>query len=179
MARRILLIAAGIALALPLLYGQITKPPAADQILNVAMKEAAGSGRNIMVVFHASWCSWCKKLDAFLGSADVKPIIDANYVVTHLDVMERAGKKDSLENPGGAEVLKSYGGEKSGIPFFVFLDASGKKLADSNVMPGDNNIGFPGSPEEIDAFGTLLRKTAPHMTDQQRATVLGLLKKPS
>ena len=67
--------------------------------------------------------------------------------------------------------MKELGGEKSGLPFYAVLDASGKKLADSNVMPGNSNIGFPGSPEEIAAFDGILKQTAPRMTDRERALV--------
>ena len=69
------------------------------------------------------------------------------------------------------------GGEKSGLPFFAFLDEKGKKLADSNVMPGNQNIGYPAAPDEIAAFEKLLEKTAPHMQDVDREKVVAYLKK--
>jgi len=39
-------------------------------------------------------------------------------------------------------------------------------------MPKDQNIGYPGSKEEIEAFEMLLKKTANHMTDDQRSQVI-------
>ncbi len=146
-------------------------PTPAKTILDASLKEASASRKNVFLIFHATWCSWCKRLDAALTDPEVKKIIDENYVVTHLDVMERGDKIQTVENPGGVEIMKNLGGEKSGLPFYVILDPQGKKLADSNVMPGNSNIGFPGSPEEIAAFEKILKDTAPHMTDQQRATV--------
>jgi hypothetical protein len=77
----------------------------------------------------------------------------------------------TVENPGGEEVLKWLRGEKSGLPFYVILDQAGTKLADSNVMPGESNIGFPGSQEEIAAFDKILERNAPRMTNEQRASV--------
>ncbi len=65
-------------------------------------------------------------------------------------------------------MLNELGGAKSGLPFFAFLDASGKKLADSNALPGGKNIGCPATEEEIQAFKQLLRKTAPRLTDDAR-----------
>ena len=152
----------------PLSGAQAENPAAAKQILAAALKEASASKKNVFVIFHATWCSWCKRLDAALTNPEVKKVIDANYVVTHLDVMERGDKVQTAENPGGNEIMKELGGEKSGLPFYVVLDPAGKKIADSNVMPGNTNIGFPGSAEEIAAFDKILKQTAPHMTDQER-----------
>ena len=150
---------------------QAEVPAPAKQILENAIKEASVAKKNVLVIFHATWCSWCKRLDAALTDPEVKKIIDANYVVTHLDVMERGDKVQTVENPGGKDIMKELGGEKSGLPFYAVLDQSGRKLADSNVMPGNSNIGFPGSTEEIAAFDTILKQTAPRMTAEQRATV--------
>ena len=73
--------------------------------------------------------------------------------------------------------MKDLGGEKSGLPFFAFLDAKGKKLADSNVMPGNQNIGYPAAPDEIAAFEKLLERTAPRMKAADREKVVAYLKK--
>jgi hypothetical protein len=86
--------------------------------------------------------------------------------------MESADKKDKLENPGGKEVMTDLGGEKSGLPFFAFLDEKGKKLANSNALPGEKNIGYPASPEEIDVFEGLLKKTAPKMKSGDRTKLI-------
>ncbi|HZT42435.1 MAG TPA: hypothetical protein VFA07_09595 [Chthonomonadaceae bacterium] len=73
--------------------------------------------------------------------------------------------------------MKDLGGEKSGLPFYAFLDAKGKKLADSNVMPGNQNIGYPAAPDEIVAFEKLMEKTAPRMKEADREKVVSYLKK--
>jgi len=44
-------------------------------------------------------------------------------------------------------------------------------IANSNVMPNKQNIGYPGSREEISAFMKLLKKTATHMTNKQREVI--------
>ena len=102
--------------------------------------------------------------------------MDANYVLVKLDVMENGDKKAQFENPGGQQVMADVGGAKSGLPFYAILDKSGKKLADSNVMPKGANIGYPGAPEEIVAFGKLLKDTAPRLTPAQLDAVTGYLK---
>ena len=63
-------------------------------------------------------------------------MFNGHYVIVHLTVQEN-GEKKALENPGGDRVLADLGGAKSGLPFYAFLDATGKKLADANAMPGE------------------------------------------
>ena len=103
-----------------------------------------------------------------MGRPEFKKMFDANYVLVELDVMEAGDNKTKVENPGGMETMKELGGEKAGLPFYAFLDAKGKKLADSNVMPKGANIGYPGEPGEISAFMELIKKTAPHWSDADR-----------
>jgi len=93
-----------------------------------------------------------------------------------LDVMENGPKVATDENPGGLAIMKTLGGEKSGLPFYAIIDAKGKKLADSNAMPKDQNIGYPGSPEEIEAFGKILEKTAPKWKATDRQKLIDYLK---
>jgi thioredoxin-related protein len=157
-------------------HSQTKSPEKAGNILTTAIQKAGAAQKTVFLIFHASWCSWCKRLDAALGSPEIKDIMDEHYVIIHLDVMENAAKK-ALENPGGNEMLAHYGGAKSGIPFYVFFDAAGNKLADSNVMPKEQNIGYPGSQEEIVAFEKLLHHTAARMTEKQRGQIVAYLTK--
>ncbi|MCX6173423.1 MAG: thioredoxin family protein [Ignavibacteriales bacterium] len=159
------------------LLGQDTKPQTADNILKASYKEAKASDKNVFLIFHASWCSWCKRLENAMQSDELKKIFEDNFIITHLDVQERGDKIKELENPGGNEVMKSFGGEKSGLPFYVFLDAAGKKLADSNVMPENQNIGYPGSDEEITAFAKIIKLSAKHLGNENYSTIIAYLKK--
>ncbi len=43
-------------------FGQI-KAPDADLIMQKAIAEAAKSHGNVFIIFHASWCGWCHKMD--------------------------------------------------------------------------------------------------------------------
>ncbi len=113
-----------------------------------------------------------------MNDPEVSKILAKHYVTVRLDVMENGSKK-SLENPGGGKVLADLGGEKSGLPFFAFLDAKGKKMADANALPGGQNIGCPAKPEEIAAFEKLLKQTAPRLSDSDRTVVADHLKKAS
>ncbi len=174
--RRIIVLVALSFICLAASSAQFVKPAPAQDIVNSALKQAASTDRNVWVIFHASWCIWCKRLDKMLDDPTIKSILEKQYVITHLDILEtQKGKKDSLENPGGKEIAANLGGEKSGLPFFAFLDKTGKKLADSNVMPKDQNIGYPATAGEIQEFGKLLEKTAPRLSNDERAKVLAFL----
>jgi len=157
--------------------GQASKPDSAKYILKAALVEAQSSKKNVFLIFHATWCVWCKRLETALENPEIKPIIDRNYVIARLDLKERGEKIQTHENTGGKEILAKFGGSKSGLPFIVFLNKKGKMIANSNVMPNNQNIGYPGTKEEIAAFIKLLKQTAPHMTDKQRTVISKYLKK--
>lgn len=153
------------------IQAQETKPKSADIIMKIAMKQSKASHKNIMVMFHASWCSWCKRLDKAMQSPELKQIFEENFVITHLDVLERKGKIDSLENAGGQDLMKTYGGEKAGLPFCVIVDKSGKMIANSNAMPDKSNIGYPGSKEEVDLFVKLLKSGSKKLSKEKAAKI--------
>lgn len=144
--------------------------PSADSVLKAAQAKAKTEKKNVLVIFHASWCGWCKKMDEFLGKPEFKKLFEDSYVIVHLTVMESAEHKD-LENPGGMDVLKAAGGDNQGIPFYFVSDASGKMLANSLAKKSDtdagSNIGYPAKPDEIEHFIWMLRKTATHMNGVQ------------
>jgi thioredoxin-related protein len=177
MFRKVIVVSALILFTLSFVSAQDAKPQNANKILKTAYQEAKTSDKNVFLIFHASWCSWCKRLEKAIQSDELKKIFEDNFVITHLDVLERGDKIAVLENPGGKEIMAKLGGEKSGLPFYVWLNAKGEKLANSNVMSENMNIGYPGSAEEIAAFGKLLKSSAKHMDDKQLETILDYLKK--
>jgi hypothetical protein len=150
--------------------------PAAKTLVEDAVKVAAEQKKTVLVIFHASWSAASKRLEAALTSPEVAPILAAHYVTIHLDVRENGDNK-KLENPGADDYLEKWGGAKSGLPFYAFLDEKGKKIADSNVLPNGRNLGYPTAPEEIDAFLGLLTKTAPKLTLGERGRIEAYLRK--
>ena len=146
------------------IIAEAQQTPTADAVLREARAKAAKENKKVMVIFHASWCGWCKKMDASLNDPSVKDFFDKNYVITHLTIDESADKKN-LENPGAAELNKEWGGENQGIPFWVIMDKDGNILADSQIEPG-KNVGCPASAEEVAHFIKVLRKTS-SITNEQ------------
>ena len=151
-------------------------PEPAATIVDAAVKRANAESKTVWVDFGASWCGWCRKLEAFLVAPEVKDIIQKHYLIVPITVMEN-GEKAALENPGGEAMMRELGGGGAGLPFYAFVDGSGKKIANSMAMPNGGNIGFPANQEEIAAFMTLIGKTAPALSRGDRDQVLAYLNK--
>ena len=145
-------------------------PKPAKVLLEAAESTAAKLHKPIFVLFEQSRCPWCKRLDALVNRPELKRIIDANYVVLHLDVMEGGDAISLHENPGVREVFTKLGGARE-IPFFAWIDASGKLIANSIAMPGGVNLGYPASTQQIDVFVGLIKKTAPNCSAADLKTI--------
>jgi thioredoxin-related protein len=156
---------------------QAPSVPRAETVVNDAVSRARAEGKVVLIEFGASWCKWCTNFQNFVHSAEVGAIIADNYVVATLVVREDDPEMKKREHPGGAELMERWGGAESGLPFYVFLDVNGAKIADSNAMPGGKNIGFPFTREEVDRFMGLLDTTAPRLDADRRARVLTYLRK--
>lgn len=164
MKMRLLLAFAGILLSAAV--AAQTAPEPASEILKDAYKQAAREKKNVMVIFHASWCGWCKRLDASINDPVCKDFFDRSYVIKHLTILESKDKK-SLENPGAEDLYNNNGGKGQGIPYFLIYDKKGKLLSDSRMKPEDggddaklSNIGCPASDQEVAAFIEILKKTS-------------------
>jgi thioredoxin-related protein len=146
--------------------------PPADAIIRNAARTAASGNKKILVIFHASWCGWCAKMEASIKDPRCEKLFGNHYVVVYLDVLERLEKK-GLETPGSLDLLKQYKAEKDGLPFWVIQDTKGNRLADSRMpsvttgqgAPGQN-IGCPAEPAEVTYFTQVLKATS-SLTDAE------------
>jgi len=141
-------------------------PPPATAIMQEAYQKAAKEHKNVFILFNASWCSWCHKMDTAMNNPACKKLFTDNYVIYHLTVLE---SKDEvgLENPGAVDLMKQYHGDKGGIPFWLIFDPKGVLLADSQIRPAGvglevagANVGCPTKKEEVAFFIKELKNTS-------------------
>ena len=149
------------------------KAPTANEILASAKEKASAEKKAIFVHFGASWCGWCKKLDAFLDRADIKPVFEKYFVPVKLVVQENEKNKD-LENPGAEALLKKLGGP-DGLPYSAFLDAKSTLIV--NSKRDGANIGYPAQPSEIEWFAHMMKKAAPGISEKDLQTIETALRK--
>ncbi|MEP7108467.1 MAG: thioredoxin family protein [Ferruginibacter sp.] len=137
-----------------------------ELILKEAYDRAGKEHKKVFVIFQASWCLWCHKMDSSMNDESCRKYFDDNYITCHLTVDETAGK-EWLENPGAKEFRKKYNGEDVGIPFWLIFDQDALLLADSRMTPdgaglevkGDNS-GCPASKSEVAYFIKVLGNTS-------------------
>lgn len=139
-------------------------PLSSEEIMKEAFTSARNQNKKVLLMFHASWCGWCHKMDTSLNDASVKKFFDDNFVIRHLVVFESKGK-ENLENPGALEMLTKFEGKDQGIPFWLIFDKDENFLADSRMKTTINgveklqNTGCPATKAEVDHFIEILRKT--------------------
>ena len=149
--------------------------PSAYEIMQEAMQTAAKENKNVLIIFHASWCGWCHKMDSAMNDQTCKGFFYKNYVIRHLVVDETKDKKD-LENPGADELRTKYHGDNEGIPFWLIFDKDGNLIADSQMRPKGasldtkgENIGCPATEKEVAYFIEVLKKTSQISEAEQTA----------
>jgi len=140
-------------------------PPSAAEVMNDAFSIATKENKNVLLMFTASWCGWCHKMDKSINDISCKKIFEENYIIRHLNVDEQNEKKH-LENPGAGEMKIKYYGEGQGIPYWLVFDKDGNLLSDSKIREkgegqvGGINTGCPASEKEVAYFISILKKTS-------------------
>jgi thiol:disulfide interchange protein len=63
-------------------------PAQARVDLAAALKAAAGTHKRILLDFGGNWCADCQVLDIYLHNAANRPILEANFVLVHVNIGE-------------------------------------------------------------------------------------------
>jgi thiol-disulfide isomerase/thioredoxin len=165
-----------VALILSITLHAQNSPLSAEYILKQAYQQAAKEKKNVLIIFHASWCGWCHKMDSSINDKTCKNFFDNNYVIRHLVVDESKDKKN-LENPGADELRTKYHGDGQGIPFWLVFDKDGNLLADSQLRSKGasleakgENVGCPAAEKEVVHFINVLKKTS-HINASEEAAI--------
>ena len=95
-------------------------PAQAKPDLAAALKQAAANHKRVIVDFGGNWCGDCHVLDMYLHNAENRPILDANYVLVHVNVGHYDANLD-LANRYGIPLEK-------GVPALVVLSDTGRVL---------------------------------------------------
>ena len=61
-------------------------PESAESDIAAALHSAAASHKRVVLDFGGDWCVDCQVLDIFLHDAANRPILEANYVLVHVNV---------------------------------------------------------------------------------------------
>ena len=159
-----------------------SQPEPAEKILKETITQAKKEHKKAFIMFHASWCTWCRKMDKSMNDDACKALFEKNYVINHIVVLE-SKDKENLNNPGSMDMLKQYKGDKGGIPFWLIFDENGKLITDSKtraegVLLDDtgSNMGCPSTDKEIADFMIKLKKTS-KLNDAELETIATVFKK--
>jgi thiol-disulfide isomerase/thioredoxin len=149
----------------------------ADEIMKEAFQTANKENKKVFIIFHASWCGWCRKMDSSMNDKSCRKFFDDNFITRYLDVDEFKEDKKALQNPGANELRTKYHGDSAGIPFWLIFDKDAKLLADSKIRPegapfdtNGDNVGCPSEAKEVDYFIRVL-KTATSLTSVQEDAI--------
>jgi thioredoxin 1 len=97
-------------------------PQQAPADLTAALHAAAQHHKNVILDFGGNWCGDCKVLDIYLHDPVNVGLIDANYVVVHINI----GTSEMDQNQKIAERYQIP--LAKGVPALAILDQHGKLL---------------------------------------------------
>lgn len=95
-------------------------PAQAKGDLDAALKKAAATHKRVLVDFGGNWCGDCQVLDIYFHNPENRPILEANYVLVHINV----GRYDA-----NLDLAEKYGIPlQKGVPALVVLNDKGRVL---------------------------------------------------
>ncbi|MGA7833466.1 MAG: thioredoxin family protein [Terracidiphilus sp.] len=96
------------------------EPAQAKADLAAALKTAATSHKRILLDFGGNWCPDCQALDLYFHDAVNRPILEANFLLVHVNI----GHMDA-----NVDLAEEYGIPlHKGVPAVAVLDERGELL---------------------------------------------------
>lgn len=97
-------------------------PEAAQADLAAALQRAAETHRRVLIDFGGNWCPDCKVLDIYLHEPANSPILEAGFVVVHINVgLARIDRNLDIAERYQIPL-------KKGVPALAILDSDGKLI---------------------------------------------------
>jgi hypothetical protein len=96
-------------------------PSEAEGQLKAGLARAAKENKRVLVVFGGNWCYDCHVLDTTFRSKAFAPLVNANFVVIHINIGEDGKDNNDLAARLGVRLDK-------GVPSLGVLDATGKTI---------------------------------------------------
>jgi thiol-disulfide isomerase/thioredoxin len=125
-------------------------PVDAAKVVADALARAKAEDKLVFLHFGAPWCGWCHRLEDWMASPTVAPVLARQFVDCKVDIDRMAGGKDVQK--------KWRTGDGGGIPWFSFVDGAGVTKVTSDGPKG--NVGFPAKADEIEHFVAMLKTAA-------------------
>lgn len=153
--------------------------PKCGDVISSAVIHARTSHKRVFVKFGSTWCISCRRLDAFLKSPGVRPILDKHFewVTIHFD--EDSAHR-AVENPGAEEWMINEG-IKPALPAYAILDEQGKVVTSSTKPSRLTDLGpvfgEPFSYEDVSRFLHLLAEGAPSVSRVELKQFRALMEK--
>ena len=95
-------------------------PGQAKVDLAAGLKTAAATHKRVLLDFGGNWCGDCQVLDIYFHDPANRPILDANFVLVHINI----GMVDA-----NLDIAKKYGVPlEKGVPALAVLSENGKLL---------------------------------------------------
>lgn len=95
-------------------------PAQAQADINAALKTAAATHKRVLLDFGGNWCGDCQVLDIYFHNAQNLPILEANFVLVHINI----GHSDA-----NLDLAQRYGVPlDKGVPALAVLSEHGKLL---------------------------------------------------
>ncbi len=118
-------------------------PRAAQAELQAALAKSAKEKKRVIVVFGGNWCYDCHVLDATFHSKEFAPLVDANYVVVHINIGDDGKDNNDLAARLGVALDK-------GVPSLGVLDPDGKVVYAQKAGEFESTVKI--GPEDVRAF---------------------------
>lgn len=101
---------------------QLYPPPGtANEEIADAVRKANTSGKRVLLVFGGNWCYDCHVLDAAMHEPDIRPVVDNNFFVVHINIGDDGKQNGALATKYGIPIEK-------GVPAIAVLGRNGALL---------------------------------------------------